>query len=163
MTFRSALGRETWQAIGISLACGLVASCGGGGAATEPVCLDTAADATCTKALYGIHGGQLAPTFQDVFDNTLSRTCGVAGCHGGAHPQAGLKLDDIDAAYQGLLATDAAGERRVIPGDVKCGKVIVRLESVAEPWSMPPGGASAHLDEETLCAIRHWIKDGAKR
>jgi Planctomycete cytochrome C len=129
---------------------------------SEPTCLNEAADATCTVALYGIHDGKLAPTFQDVFDNTLKQTCGASSCHSGDAPQGGLKLDDINAAYTGLLATNAEGERRVIPGDVTCGKVIVRLESVDKPWSMPPGHGS-HLDDKELCAIRHWIKDGANR
>ena len=51
---------------------------------------------------------------------------------------------------------------RVKPGDVQCGKVIVRLESIDKPWSMPPG-KGAHLDDKELCAIRHWIKDGANK
>jgi hypothetical protein len=142
------------------LAGAALGGCAGGSGPTEPTCLAAPADVTCTSALYGLHGGQIAPTFQEVFDNTIAKVCAASGCHSGASPQAGLKLDDIDTAYKALLATNAAGERRVIPGDVKCGKVLVRLETAGETWSMPPG---AHLDEQTLCSIRHWIKDGAPR
>lgn len=141
--------------------CLLGPSCGGGGGDhPEPRCLSQPADAACTTVLYGLHNGVIAPTFDDVFTNTLQPVCGASGCHSGQSPQRGLKLDDINAAYQTLLEKNAAGEDRVIPGDVQCGKVIVRLETAGEPWSMPPGH---HLDEPTLCAIRHWIADGALR
>ena len=102
----------------------------------------------------------IAPTFQEVFDNTLLPICGEVGCHSGANPQRGLKLDDIDAAYTTLLEKNAQGEDRVIKGDLACGKVIVRLETAGESWSMPPDN---HLTEPELCAIRHWIKNGAPR
>ncbi len=120
----------------------------------EPTCLSTPANAACTDPLY-------PPTFENLFTETLFPTCShsdLGGCHGGSNPEAGLKLDDIDTAYADLLATNAEGQRRVIPGDVSCGKVIVRLESVGDPWSMPPGD---HLDDQTLCAIVQWIKKGA--
>jgi hypothetical protein len=122
----------------------------------QPACLSKPADATCTTALYGLQSnGQIDPSFQDVFDKTLSTACGVSGCHAAPNPQNGLELDQIDAAYKGLV-TDG----RVTPGDVECGNLIVRLETAGQTWSMPQG---SHLDDETLCSIRHWIKNGAKR
>lgn len=143
-------------------AAGLAPACGGGSGNdhTEPSCLSQPANADCTTVLYGLHNGVIAPTFDDVFTNTLQPVCGAPGCHSGTNPQRGLKLDQIDDAYTTLLEKSADGEARVIPGNVQCGKVIVRLETAGESWSMPP---DHHLDEATLCAIRHWIKDGANR
>jgi hypothetical protein len=142
------------------LVCGGTAACSGTEESVEPTCLDQPADAACQNPLYGVHGGVIAPTFDDVFTRTLQPVCGASGCHSGASPRAGMRLDDIDLAYQALTSQNAAGEDRVIPGDVQCGKVIVRLEMAGKPWSMPPG---KHLDEGTLCAIRHWIANGAQR
>jgi hypothetical protein len=137
-----------------------VTACGNKAAEDEPpACLAEAADATCTNALYGLQSnGQIAPTFSDVFTNTLSSKCGVSGCHAAPNPENGLELDQIDTAYQDLV-TDSAADR-VRPGDVQCGKVIVRLETAGHPWSMPE---DSHLDEGSLCSIRHWIKNGAAR
>ena len=160
MRFRSFADALRSPAGAASLVGVAAVACAGGSGPSEPACLAEAAAVSCTSALYGLHGGQIAPTFQEVFDNTISKVCAASGCHSGRSPQAGLALDDIDAAHRALLATNASGERRVIAGDVKCGKVIVRLETSGEPWSMPPG---AHLDEQALCSIRHWIKNGAPR
>jgi hypothetical protein len=140
-----------------------LAACGSDKAAspeTEPTCLDKPANLDC-KPLYGLQAdGGVAPTFQQVFDTTLPNCATSDSCHKGPNAQRGLRLDQIDSAYTNLLATNAQHEQRVIPGDVKCGKVIVRLESIDKPWSMPPGG---HLGESDLCSFRHWIANGAKR
>ena len=98
----------------------LAAGCGSGNpsGSEPPACLPKAADASCTAALYGLHGGQITPTFEEVFSNTLQKSCRLAGCH------------------------------------------TVRLETAGQPWSMPRGG---HLDDQTLCAIRHFIANGAPR
>jgi hypothetical protein len=102
---------------------------------------------------------EYAPTYANVFKYTLSPKCGKGGCHSAPNPKAGLELDQQDTARDNLLATNAAGERRVIPSDVKCGKVIVRLETEGEPWSMPP---SSHLGAAELCSIAQWIANGAQ-
>jgi len=136
-----------------------VVACGGGGGTSteqEPECLPQAADASCTDPLY-------KPTFENLFNNTLSQHCGVGGCHVSSDPPLGLALDQIDTAYQDLMAKDPNGHVRVKGGDLKCGELIVRLESVNKPWSMPRTGSDAHLDEPTLCAIRQWIAQGAQR
>lgn len=124
----------------------------------EPACLPAAANLDC-QASYGLgsDGKTIAPTFQQVFDNTLPN-CTHARCHGSPDPADGLQLDDIHTAREELLANDETGKPRVTPGDVRCGKLIVRLEMVGKPWSMPRGG---HLDERDLCAVRHWIANGA--
>src|SRR5690349_18486613 len=132
------------------------AGCGGdGNGQTEPTCLPAAGPTDCA-ALY-------VPTFANVFTNTLSMHCAVAKCHVEPTPQAGMALDDLDTAYDNLVNKKSAnGEPRVIPGDAKCGKFIVRLSSVDEPWSMPPGSGSQLMPTE-LCSIRQWIANGATK
>jgi hypothetical protein len=129
-------------------------------AETEPTCLDKPANLAC-QPLYGLEAdGGVAPTFQQVFDTTLKNCTTSDSCHRGPNAQRGLEMDQIDGAYTNLLKKNAQGEQRVIAGNVQCGKVIVRLESIDKPWSMPPGG---HLREDDLCSVRHWIANGAKR
>lgn len=130
-----------------------------GGGTGEPDCLDQPAELDC-NALYGLKDGEIQPTFHDVWENTLSDTCAVAGCHNEAAAQGGMILEPEQRAYDMLLSKGSDDRPRVIPNDVQCGKVIVRLETPGETWSMPPG---SHLSEGELCAIRHWIDNGAPR
>lgn len=159
MTFRSFLARVTHTCAALGAGAVLSTACAGPASEEqEPTCLPAPANLEC-EAAYGLapDGKTIAPTFQQVFDNTLP-TCAHGGCHGLPDPANGLELDEIHVAHQDLLAKDAKGEPRVVPGDVQCGKLIVRLEMVDKPWSMPRGG---HLDERNLCAVRHWIANGA--
>src|SRR5258706_12357684 len=121
-----------------------VAGCGDGGSArTEPTCLPAAGSTDCT-ALY-------LPTFMNVFANPLVMHCARTGCHLEPNPAGGMALDDLDKAYDNLVNKKSAnGEARVVPGDAKCGKFIVRLSSVDEPWSMPPG-PMGYLGDRELC------------
>lgn len=155
--FARALARDTFGLIAALVA--LVACAGPKEADNEPLCLSKPADATCTDAAYGVHDGMLAPTFSDVFNGTLKMHCTQPGCHASVDPQNGLVLDVEATAYTDLLAENAAHtEARVIPNNVTCGELIVRLETANESWSMPQG---SHLSDQELCAIRHWIADGA--
>jgi hypothetical protein len=125
----------------------------------EPTCLDAAGTLDCSP-LYGRQSdGSIAPTFQEVYDNTLTG-CAVSGCHSGASPTGGMQLGTIDEAFASLHGKSSTGEPRITPGDIECGKVIVRLETVGESYSMPPAN---HLKDSELCSIRHWIKNGATR
>lgn len=146
-----------------SVLCACAVACGPSEDEARPVplCLAQAADATCTEVAYGMHSGAIAPTFNEIFTRTLQPSCGSnASCHAGANAQHGLHLDDEATAYRDLMAENAAGTTaRVIPNDVKCGELIVRLETPNEPWTMPKGD---HLPENVLCVIRHWIADGAQ-
>jgi hypothetical protein len=119
-------------------------------AATPPTCLAEPVDMACMP--------QYAPTYANVFKYTLARTCAQSGCHEGNMPQGGLRLDDIDEAYTNLLDKPAG---RIIPGDLACGKVIVRLETKGASWSMPRGQEQLALEER--CSIRQWIANGAER
>jgi hypothetical protein len=156
--FARALARDTFGLI-VAAIVALPGCAGPKEADAEPLCLSKPADATCTDAAYGVHDGVLMPTFSDVFNGTLKGQCTQAGCHGSVEPQNGLELDVEATAYTDLLGENAAHtEARVIPRNVTCGELIVRLETANESWSMPQGG---HLTDQELCAIRHWIADGA--
>lgn len=133
--------------------------CGADPAEEEPRCLETALTADCAPAF--------APTFENVFEQVLNRTCSTEGasCHGPTGRRGGLVFGERerptdaarDAAHALLLGA-ADGRHRVTPGDLACGKLVVRLHSPGTPWGMPPGDP---LDETVLCAIRQWIAAGA--
>lgn len=103
-----------------------------------------------------------APTFRAIFDNRLQVTCGAGGrsCHSSTGQQAGLVLDDFDAAYDSLLGQGEAARARVIPGDPECSLLEQRLESRDPNFVMPVG---SRLAAGELCAIRQWIAGGAKK
>jgi len=135
----------------------VVSACAGSdgadGESGQPACLPAAAPLDC-QPLYGLRGGAIAPTFDEIHANTLSR-CASAGCHTGGSPAGGLDLTTPDGAHDALV-----GAGRITPSDLRCGDLIVRLETPGEPWSMPFG---SHLDEAELCVLRHWIDQGAAR
>lgn len=138
---------------GAALSIALSPACGGGNNDGEPTCLAAPVSTSCS-ALY-------EPTFDNVWKYTLSTTCAAAGCHSGSMPTGNMALDNEDQAYTNLISVKSAnGEARVNPNDVQCGKVIVRLNSKNESYSMPPGMS---LDAGTLCSIDQWIANGAKR
>ncbi len=99
------------------------------------------------------------PTFDNVFNQVLQPTCGLAGtaCHenvdalGGAN---GLIFVDIDAAHEELIAGGW-----VTPEDAACSEVVVRLESADDLLRMPPGATP--LDPSLRCSIETWIEQGA--
>ena len=122
-------------------------------ASDEPGCLAMAGSTDCT-ALY-------EPTFDNVFKYTLSRTCAATGCHREPNPRADMALDEIEMAFTNLRADSPSGEPRIIPRDVKCGKLIVRLETKGATYSMPP--PPARLSDLELCSIRQWDANGAER
>lgn len=96
---------------------------------------------------------QYEPTFDQVYANTLSPSCAIAGCHGGDVGQGGLAMGaDPDAAYRALLGY-------VTPGDPGCSVVVEHLEPEGF-GDMPPG---ITLSEEERCSIRQWIANGADR
>lgn len=95
---------------------------------------------------------QYAPTFDNVWTNTLSTTCALAGCH--ATGQGGLTMGTApDEAYAALL------DGYVVPGDPECSLIVSRIEPDGE-GGMPPGSV---LAEEERCAIETWIAEGAAR
>ena len=118
----------------------------------EPSCLAEAQSTDCTATYQ--------PTFDAVFKYIISPTCAASQCHREPNPTGNMALDEIEKAYTNLLAKSPSGEPRIIPGDVKCGKVIVRLETTGKSYSMPP---VTPLSDGALCSFRKWIANGAKR
>jgi hypothetical protein len=121
---------------------------------SEPSCLSEPGPLDC-DALYGKN-----PTFSQVYTNTLSPRCATSGCHSGPSPAGSMQLGTEDQAFESLHSDASTGGPRVVGGDIQCGKVIVRLETHGEAWSMPPG---TPLKPNDLCSVRHWIKNGAGR
>lgn len=123
----------------------LVASCGGD--VSAPNCLQLEPD--CSP-LYD-------PVFNQVFSNTLARSCGVGAgsCHAAAGAKGGLVLDDADIAHAQLMLND-----RVIPGDAACSVLLKRLDHQTPSRVMPPG---AKLSAAEICSVRKWIEAGAQR
>src|SRR5215470_1876840 len=62
---------------------------------------------------------RLEPTLLSIQANIFTPTCAVSGCHTGATPIQGLKLDDGSsyANLVGVPATTVGAPVRVIPGD----------------------------------------------
>jgi hypothetical protein len=118
----------------------------------EPACLDEL-ELECAVTY--------EPTFEAIFENRIQGTCGGGGrsCHSSSGAHAGLVMDEIDLAYDGLLGLDGS-KARVLPGDPECSLMVRRLESNDEDFQMPPGDK---LSEGERCAIRQWIANGAAR
>ena len=98
-----------------------------------------------------------APTWENVFANTLDPKCGLGGgtCHAGASARAGLRLDQSDLAYQGL--TDP-GRGYVLVDDVACSELIQRIYSTSDKLRMPKGSS---LTTAERCAVTQWVLAGA--
>jgi hypothetical protein len=122
----------------------LLGGCGGDPLEPAPV------DPDCTP--------QYAPTFDNVFANTLMPDCAVSGCHSGARPRGAMSLDEIDAAYDELVGQSD----RVIPGDPENSELVQRLYSTSSQWQMPPGADKELVDAEK-CAVALWVLNGAAR
>jgi hypothetical protein len=121
----------------------------------QPDCLDAPASPQCSPLFP-------APDFSRIYSEILATKCASGGgaCHGpqSAGRNGGLVFDGADASREMLLRPSSSGRPRVTPGDLRCGELIVRLETPGEPWSMPRGG---HLEQTELCTIRQWIANGA--
>lgn len=94
-------------------------------------------------------GGQIEPVF--------TSSCGFAGCHGGAMPQAGLDLSE-GVAYDNtvdVMATQST-ESRIAPFDPGMSYLFGRIDG----GGMPPAGP---LSMEQIDAFRAWIQEGAAR
>lgn len=96
-------------------------------------------------------------TFDQVYTNTIQRSCSVGGnsCHGGAGGAGSLDLSLPDIAYEQLLEND-----RVVPGDPACSQVIQRMHHEDPALIMPPGPG---LSDAEICAVQKWIEQGAAR
>lgn len=101
------------------------------------------------------------PTYDQVFNRTLSTTCAQPGgvCHASAGVQGGLLFVDADQSYAMLLG-EQGGDARVLPGNPACSILVERVASTDASTVMPP---KAPLSAAETCAIVQWINNGAKR
>jgi hypothetical protein len=141
-------------AIGTSLA---IVGCAASTEGSES-CLEEL-DLECTPAY--------EPSYDAIYENLLSKTCGAAStgsvCHYGpeaSSAQGGLALSDPEESYDGLLGR-AGSHARVKPGEPECSTLVQRLESDDPAFRMPVGQAALTLAER--CAVRQWIANGAQR
>ena|SRR5436190_19258737 len=95
------------------------------------------------------------PTYDNVFENTLSVNCGStqSACHSATGRAGGLSFADQPTAYALLLQ-----EGRVKPFDPACSEMIVRTSSPGHDYQMPPGDP---LSPEERCALIQWVQNGA--
>ena len=122
-----------------------------------PACLAAAPSTTC-DTLY-------VPTFDNVHKQTLYPNCGGkdGACPNSANgnkPQAGLDFSDEQTAYDDLLMNSTLDPKRarVVPGDVQCSLMLVRVDSPGTDYQMPPG---TPLKPEERCALVQWVAAGA--
>ncbi len=92
------------------------------------------------------------PTFENVYTQTIARSCGGerSPCHA-AGGDGNLPLTSRAQSYTALRA-------RLTPGDPGCSDVIVRMHGAGEEYLMPPG---APLSGPERCAIAQWVEAGA--
>jgi len=123
-----------------------VSACGGGGDACEEFDVDLA----CTP--------QYAPTFDNIFANTLTPKCNLPGtaCHSIDGARAGLIFETADQSFD--LLTGSGND--VLANDVCGSELSFRILSDASNVQMPPGNP---LSAGEQCAILQWIDQGAQR
>lgn len=106
------------------------------------------------------------PTFDNLFEQTLSDGCAPQGdsCH--THPDAsgarpnGLVFSDADTAHAALMG-QSEGRPFVDEDDASCSLLVVRVAVDDEDFRMPPG--ESPVDDKVVCAIAQWIEAGAER
>lgn len=101
------------------------------------------------------------PDFGAIYDNVFEARCGSrdTGCHGSDAPS-GLMLSASEDAYAHLLGELEGRPAVVVPGHPECSELLLRVQSSDRRVRMPLNGAA--LDDGAICAIRHWIADGAE-
>ncbi|MCY0987521.1 hypothetical protein OV203_10330 [Nannocystis sp. ILAH1] len=100
----------------------------------------------------------------DVFPAAIEGKC---GCH--QQGSGGLTITGSQDAYQNLVdvdATQAAGFKRVAPGDAANSYLLAKLKGTAgegpfngNPSQMPKGGGP--LPADTIALVEQWINEGA--
>jgi hypothetical protein len=123
--------------------------------ACAPACSDTAPTLTCVDDVdFAACAPLYAPTFENVYANTITRSCasGGASCHAAAGARGGLVLEGEARAYQALTAG------YLTPGDAACSDLVMRLYTDEPALLMPRG---ARLPEPEACAVGRWVQLGA--
>jgi hypothetical protein len=113
-------------------------------------------EAVCVDAINLECAPLYEPVFEQIFTRTLMPGCALEGssCHSGSSAKAGLRMDDIDMAYELLVPGG-----RVLPGDASCSLLVTRIEG-ANGGVMPPGNP---LSDAERCVIETWVANGALR
>lgn len=126
----------------LAVLCAALAGCPGEEA--PPACVPV--ETSCTP-LY-------APTFANVYTNTLRTGCGggLGACHA-AGALGKMSLADQATAHTSLL------DGRVTPGDASCSEIIVRTGAPGKDYEMPPG---AQLGSAERCSLILWVQGGAQ-
>jgi hypothetical protein len=121
----------------------LLASCG----EDELVCIEV--DPSCAP-LY-------APTWDNVFANTIEPKCGTGGgaCHEGVNAQGGLRLDESMSAHAALTSP---AHDYVLVGDPGCSQLLQRIYASSSKLRMPRGNT---LPDSERCALQQWVLAGA--
>lgn len=106
---------------------------------------------------------QVTPvTFDDLQTSIFTPSCAVSGCHTGASPPQGLRLD-AGFAFSNLVnvaSTEVPSLLRVDPGNPNNSYLVQKLEGTAAVGArMPFGGAP--LDQALIDDVREWITNGA--
>jgi hypothetical protein len=121
------------------------------------------ADESCLDPLRTDCQPLYEPTFTNIYDNTLSKSCAVGNgtCHtvDGQGVANNLSFATEDSAYAGLTGM-VDGVKRAIENDAECSILIQRLESDDPDIQMPPG---KKLQESERCAIIQWVAAGTPR
>jgi len=102
------------------------------------------------------------PTFDNVYNNTLSVSCGStnSSCHSSVDTQSAMSFADEDTSYSELLDKSHLdpSRYRVVPGDPSCSLMIVRTDSPGASYQMPIG---TPLSDPERCALVQWVQAGA--
>ena len=137
----------------------LVSACNGGDDAPAPQPGDGGCEAI-TDAPLDCTPSFDPPDFAAIYHNVIEARCGSrdTGCHGNDAPS-GLVMTEAGEAYSNLLG-ELDDSPRVAAGHPECSELVLRVESPDRRVRMPLNGAP--LDDGAICAIRHWIADGAE-
>lgn len=141
---------------------------GADGAVIDGGVVDAPGDATApgdAAALTACEQATLHSDFAWIETHVLVPSCATAGCHSGANPEVGLRLD-AGAAYANLVdkgSSTQPGWIRVVPGSVATSYLAVALGRADGP---PPRDGFMPLGADPLCgemldAVERWIRDGA--
>lgn len=131
----------------------------GGGAAPAPMTEEEIAP--CRQA------GELS--FQNIYDEVLSKSCASSSCHSAEARRNGLSFESPEIAYNSLVGAEpfnevarAAGLLRVAPGMPESSFLIGKLTAPGPgEGNRMPVNSPEPLPETTINAIAEWIRAGA--
>jgi len=103
-----------------------------------------------------------APTYANIFNQSLRGTCGGPGvsCHGIDGARGGLVFATEQQSYD-LLLGNVGSRARVVAGDPDASLLVQRIECSSPQRRMPLN--SDPLPATVRCAIVKWIAAGAAR